>query len=295
MEPRIRIVTGKKTRPTALKLKEKLLNSFNNVKLIRKDINESTFIYNKDTDYLINWGCGQENKYTINPDINDYKRVKISANKLAFFKLMDRLGYGEYIPSYNENLMGMLREYKENDFIVLRESTSGYGGTGITIADTNWHVVYSDRFDVGEDLFSYSLDDLESFFAFKTLYFKAKNEYRFYMLNDGETILRFASAKRLRTDDERPVEPNFFVRNHENGFIFQRHLTDKDIELVHPVIPKVEEITKKIGFNIVAFDVRITDEGDWKILEANTAPGLTGEALDFYSAWLSTSIKKKFS
>jgi len=105
------------------------------------------------------------------------------------------------------------------------------------------------------------------------LYVKKKDEYRVHVFN-GKSIDVQRKARRLDCE-----EPNWRVRNYDNGFIYARD------GLVAPssVTEVAVKAMGKTKLNFGAVDVLFNDKKDRAVvLEVNTAPGLVGTTLTNY-------------
>ena len=91
----------------------------------------------------------------------------------------------------------------------------------------------------------------------------------------GEVFFAQRKARRLDTPDE---EVNWQVRNHENGFIF----ANQNIELPDGVADASVRAVEALGLHFGAVDIAYHQENGFRVLEVNTAPGLSGTTLDKY-------------
>ena len=117
---------------------------------------------------------------------------------------------------------------------------------------------------------------------------KKKSEFRIHVFKrNGEYVVIDRQQKTLRTTHPTTGEPidktkvNFMIRNHRNGFIFQRN----DIKVPADVEVQALKAMKVTGLDFGAVDVIWNEhEGRAYVLEINTAPGLEGTTLDNYIA-----------
>lgn len=285
----IRINRTRKTSPTARNLAASLTTTVPNTKRLK--LENSTW-RGTPTDLLINWGSTQlhtTNAFVLNPPT----AIANSVNKLTTFGYLReaRVSVPRVIPtSTSYEVISAIAEevYHENvDTLLLRTTATGHGGEGI-------HVLTSIRTLLldGDDL--EDLDDYYSLFEnyltndpywsdvirrtkFVSTYFKARDEFRVHVFLNS---VIHTQRKGLRTDDQRPENPNFFVRNHENGFVFQIN----DITIPPHVLEASVRAVDALGLHFGAVDVRYNQEHNtYCILEVNSAPALTGTTLEKYT------------
>jgi len=215
---------------------------------------------------VINWGASDmPEEFTKGIRVlNPPQLISLCSNKKEFFTKFKGAPY--LIPSTTsrEEALEWLQEGKT---LVCRTKLTGHSGEGIVIFTPN-------------DLLK---DEIVPKAPLYTQYKKKKHEFRLHVIN-GEII--DTQRKILRTDDDRPEEPDFHVRTHKNGFIFARNdasLDDK--EMMSAVEEATLECFSDTSLDFGAIDVIYNSkEKKAYILEINTAPGLTGTTLDNYAA-----------
>lgn len=297
----IRINRIRKTSPTATALSESLKEVVPNTK---KLLIEGSAWRGKTNDLLINWGSSEP----INVNARVFNSPEAVGNAVSKTKTFDILNSSRVrIPNYHkftgdkDALAWFLAEtaYNENfsGTFFFRTSDSGYGGSGIhimtDIMDAATEFVGLDEEDMDEDeWYEYFNDFVHNTTGewrriidntkFVTEYFKATDEYRIHVMC-GKVI--FAQRKGLRTDDQRPENPNFMIRNHENGFIFQIH----DITIPQDVAQQSIQAVQELGLDFGAVDIRYNpNQRKACVLEINTAPALTGSTLEKYTEVLAS-------
>lgn len=221
---------------------------------IRRIKHEGSRFRGRSDKVVINWGSSslpdEAEKCFI---VNDPYRVGLVANKLSFF-----LNYGGRdsgcVPSTVDQ--DVVADWiDERHTVVARHKLSGHSGEGIEL------------------ITSHPIPNAPLY----TLYVPKKDEYRVHVVRteDGPKVF---DIQRKARDLDNP-NPNWKVRNHENGFVYARN------DLVVPTC--VEETSLKVfeatGLDFGAVDI-IYNERDNRayVLEVNTAPGLTGTTLDKY-------------
>jgi len=141
--------------------------------------------------------------------------------------------------------------------IVCRTVLSGHSGAGIVIAYTRAELVEAPLY---------------------TRYLKKKDEYRIHVGNTDEGPVLISvqkKARKLECDN-----PNWQVRNHQNGFIYKR----EDVTPPACVIQAAYQAFDASGLDFGAVDVIYNDKKDRAyVLEINTAPGLEGQTVVDYA------------
>jgi glutathione synthase/RimK-type ligase-like ATP-grasp enzyme len=205
---------------------------------------------------IINWGshtypdkmnrCGWINKPYL---------VAQAANKLSFFKLVR----GPHIPPWTEDKDEAALWSRDGCAVVCRTLLNSHSGKGIVIAATEEQLVDAPLY---------------------VKYIKKKDEFRVHIFR-GKVFDVQRKARRIEHE-----HPDWQVRNHANGFIYQRN----DVELPAGVERAALEVFERTGLDFGAFDI-IYNAHEEKpyVLEVNTAPGLTGTTLENY-----TKIFKEF-
>jgi len=290
----IRIYRSRATTPTARNLSNRLSEYTEaNVKLLK--INNSSWT-GKEKDLVINWGSSKP--YTTNAVLlNKPEAVKNSIYKLRTFDLLEEQGL--YIPSVvttedKDALVSFLvkeTHLEGTKVFLLRSTETGHSGEGIHVLDNledlfnEWktstdqnHLIMHNPVDLTA-FYKYLVDHYTPFAdtKFVSAYFKGRDEYRIHVML-GKVI--FMQRKGLRTDDDRPEEPNFIVRNHDNGFIFQNN----DITVPELVQEAAIRAIEALGMDFGAVDIKYNPNNNhYCILEINSAPGLTGTTLEVYT------------
>lgn len=232
------------------------------VKRIKRD--GGTFRGNQ-TIKVINWGSTNvpANVQTCTI-INQPDAIRQASNKLAFFRavrdLRLRVNDKDFpiIPWYTDNRDMAVQELRDNGGeIVCRTVVSGSGGEGIVIARSEEQVVQAPLY---------------------TRYIPKNAEYRIHLMRtrDHYTIIDMQEKAR-RHDHE---NPNWQVRNHENGFIYKR----QDINVPDCVKEVAKLVMPATDLDFGAVDVIYNAKRNRAyVLEVNTAPGLEGQTVQSYA------------
>lgn len=222
---------------------------------------------------VLNWGSSDLSSLrgidTVRQIINPPEAVAIASSKI---KTLEALA-GSYCIEYTTDRAVAVEWFGSGRIVVGRLLDRGNSGEGIVIAKP-WE-------ELPEDFNRCSL---------YTKYFKANREYRLHCGKHSDGVYKCFDIQRkgLRTDEARPDVPDFLVRNHDGGFTFVR----EDLQL-HDDGDKLKAVcslaVKTLGLDFGAVDVRVNDRGEIKVIEVNTAPGLTGTTLENYVEYLTNN------
>jgi glutathione synthase/RimK-type ligase-like ATP-grasp enzyme len=214
--------------------------------------NNSKYVPNREH-LLINWGSTSlPIKLRVPRVLNLPALVRRVSNKLIFF---ETFGNEEEVnlPPHTTDQQIATEWSRDGYAIVCRTVLNGHGGAGIVLANTEQDLVDAPLY---------------------TQYVKKKDEYRVHVFRGNAIDVQRKARVRGRE------HVNWQIRNHENGFIYQRH----DIDPPDSVIEQALTIMRYTGLDFGAVDVVWNNkEEDAYILEVNTAPGLTGTTLDIYT------------
>lgn len=181
--------------------------------------------------------------------------VEQASNKLSFFQLLEGQ---EYTPPFWTSM----EDIPDDQFpIVCRTVLNGHSGSGIFIANTRSELVPAPLY---------------------VKYIKKKDEYRVHIgtYNDGSGNVEFVTIatqqKKRKLEHE---NPNWQIRNCDNGFIYARDNVDPPLS----VIDCAMDSFRNLHLDFAALDVIWNEkQGKAYVLEANTAPGLEGQTLQDY-------------
>lgn len=291
----IRIKRTRTTGVTARNLRDSLEAEGNNVKLLRP---EGSSWRGTNKSLLVNWGCSSPINSGVNAIVfNKPNKISNASDKIKSFELFEQnsVSYPWYVTTEDNDFISVLaariNQYP-NTPLMFRTTSTGYGGAGIYVLDdiitsvcTYKGIDIITTRDIHDYLTYLKNEDPEwstiiNNTKFVTEYFKAKDEFRVHVIC-GSVV--FCQRKALRTDDDRPEEPNFYIRNHSNGFIFQQN----NIEVPEMVKQESIKAVNALGLDFGAVDIRFKrsrSQGDsCKVLEVNTAPSLTGNTLKAYT------------
>lgn len=203
---------------------------------------------------IINWGNSAlyrnftyEQEFFNHPDA-----VAKAVNKLETFKALEgRVG----IPKWTEDDAVAFNWRLHGGNAVARHSLTGHSGEGIEIVkDHNPHTFPKA--------------------PLYTEYIKKKEEYRVHVFR-GKVIFKQRKARKLDVPKE---NVNWQVRNLDGGFIF----ANKNVELPAVALQSAVAAVDCLGLDFGAVDIILGNDGNYYVLEVNTACGLQGSTLDAY-------------
>lgn len=206
---------------------------------------------------VINWGNSTPNDQVRECQVvNSPENVRVAANKKTFFELAE----GKInIPEFTTDLDKVAEWVVAGSTVVVREKLTGNSGEGIVLID--------------------SIEDWENYDKRRgklfVKYILKKDEYRIHVVGD-----RVVMTQRKAIDKNYDGEPNFKVRNHDNGFIFVKN-EDKPIPdtVLDQAIRAVEICSLDFGAVDVIYNAYRKEA---TVLEINTAPGLENTSVDTY-------------
>lgn len=205
-------------------------------------------------DIIINWGNTNplhECEFNGNGEV-----LRSCSNKLEFFRRLDGTGL---TPTFYTRR----GDIPDDAFpIVCRTVLAGHSGDGIVIADNREQLV-----------------DAPLYVQYK----KKQSEFRIHvgLHPDSEIETIIGSVRKVRREGVEPTD--WRVRNHANGFVFQRNGIEEAQGYRESVEAARQTFLAIEGLTFGAVDV-IYNERERRayVLEINTAPGLEGTTVDDY-------------
>lgn len=199
----------------------------------------------RDSDVVFNWGCC-EPYVDLPPTVyNNPDKVQIVTNKLSFFKNSDSNRF-KVVPWTEDR--GLAQSYPT---CISRTLLRANSGRGIQITTQGQEPPLAPLY---------------------TRYIKKKAEFRVHVAF-GEVI----DVQRKIRDPEKEVI-DWKIRNHSNGFIFARESGEPTEQSLSYSLAAIEHY----GLDYGAVDIIETNTVGSKILEINTAPGITNTTLERY-------------
>jgi hypothetical protein len=211
---------------------------------------------------IVNWGRNEyPSRWSGVPVLNKPENVRNATDKRRFFQIMGENGLSHNIPRWTDSRTEA-REFFESyglDTVYCRTLTRGSQGRGVVVATSEEEIVPAPLYTEG---------------------IKVDREVRVHVFK--ERVIDFAQKKKMSSEsrEERGIseEPDEYVRNHGNGWIFAR----SGVEIPDSVKVCALQSVSTLGLDFGAVDVVINQQGVPKLLEVNTAPGLEGTTLESY-------------
>ena len=200
---------------------------------------------------IINWGSSNMPFVQVGTQVlNDPEIVSVISNKLKFFNEFE---YTDVLPQHTVDKK-IAKNWAQNGRVVCRTLLNASGGRGITIAENPDEVIDAKLY---------------------VKYFPKKDEYRIHFFDDEIIDMQ----RKARVKDVPDENVDWQVRNLEGGFIYAR----ENIEVPDVCIDVATTIAEASGLDFGAIDVVYSQgKNEARVLEINTAPGLTGTTLDKY-------------
>lgn len=211
---------------------------------------------------FVGWGA-KSFDFTPNTNaiINHPQNTKLLSCKKRFFNAIPEETRG-FIPAFTSDPQVAISWDSD---IVVRATTTGSGGAGITVVEAGNVVPQAPLF---------------------TRYQKKTHEYRLHILG-GE--IKEIQRKVFVKSDEKPEPDDWRIRNHTFGFIFQT-----EAECPAAVSEAALAVFKCFqGLDFAALDVIYHKPSNVAlVLEGNTAPGLEGPRVAIYGDYLINKYKE---
>lgn len=206
---------------------------------------------------VVNWGSSSAlpfNTAQLGKLFNKPEAISRMANKLSAFQYLS-----EYcrMPAWTTSKEEAHTLRTNHGAVMARKILTGHSGDGI---------VYC-----GEE------EDIPNAPLY-TAYVKKKHEYRVHMFKDTPSIFVQRKARNTAIAD-----PNWKIRNLAGGFAYASDPTN--VGSIPPdVLTQARAAFERSGLDFGAVDVIYNDhEQKAYVLEINTAPGIMGRTLEFYT------------
>lgn len=204
----------------------------------------------REQDRVINWGASRiidaPEQWGCGVWINQVSAIGKASNKLTAFQCLKNADVS--IPKFATSA----EDLSWDGNVVVRHKLTGHSGEGIEI------------YDHGQELPEAPL---------YVEYIPKKHEYRVHIIKE-----KIIAVQRKARDKSNP-NPNWQVRNHDNGFVFVR----QNVNPPEDVLEVSRRAIAALGLDFGAVDV-IWNNKQQKayVLEVNTAPGLEGQTIEDY-------------
>lgn len=228
-------------------------------------------------DFCVVWGDSSKARIFDGESYDNHPKILLNKNvsntiinKLDFFTFLKSYKvWHQYIPNFVHDklvLPSLFQAMKGKEKIVVcRTKLSASGGEGIVLIDEST--------PEGE------IPNCKLYVE----YIKKQDEFRVHVFqtpeNYSHNILVQKKLRRRARLEEGTV--NYKVRNLENGWIYEK--LDE-----HPIPPTfiqfLTDVTQQLRITFAAYDIIYNAAKDkYYILEANTAPGISHDTVDFYA------------
>lgn len=226
--------------------------------------------------FIINWGLSDipwlqeyasrwwiHNPYNNLKVLNHPQHVAISISKTKTFQLLRHAGIP--IPAFTTSKQEASDWFNESsDHIVFcRTLENSCQGKGIVIARSKEELVDAPLY---------------------TLRVPKKWEYRVHVVSDK--AIHFQQKKRLSLEklNERGIPMgDGLIRSYNAGYIFSTNLYHSiNGEVGQSLQSLAIQAVKALGLDFGAVDLMVTNSGNVRVLEVNTAPGIEGETVEKY-------------
>jgi len=208
---------------------------------------------NKIDDLVINWGNSKVPNWMSDSIkwLNKPSAVGNASNKLKALQILSENNI--LVPLFKDNPISAGDIYGK---VVVRHKLDGHSGEGIEIFNT------SDNLPVA---------------PLYTRFIPARAEYRVHVF-DGN-VIDMSKKVRLNPDEEEFVsEEHRMVKSHQNGWTFARGGIKFNTELGRIAIKSIQAL----GLDFGAVDIIRGEDGEYYVLECNTACGMADSTENSY-------------
>jgi hypothetical protein len=206
---------------------------------------------------LINWGCSVPYS-SYGKVLNTPPAVASASNKLTCFRILT----DAHIPTLEFTVSKeVAKKWLPSASVIAHTDLHGHSGSGLQHIEKG----------------ATELPDAKVY----TRYFAKKSECRVHVIR-GVTFVEHMYLEKKRISPDRYAEfgltesPTTYIRTYENGWIFARDVIE-DNEAIKLAYRTVETLR----LDYAAVDI-MKKGMTYVVGEVNTAPGLEGQALDFY-------------
>jgi len=183
--------------------------------------------------------------------------VDNASNKLSFFDMMTHRGVRT--PPWTVNLEQAEEWLDQGHRVMARTQLRGHSGEGIIVC-------HPDENDI-------------PLAPLYTRYVKSRQEWRVHVFQEDVLF----TQRKVRNPEVGPDEADWWVRSHQNGFMFQRNNETEPDGLRDIAIQSVQAC----GLDFGAVDILWNEREDLLyVLEVNTAPNLEGTSVLEYASKL---------
>lgn len=142
-----------------------------------------------------------------------------------------------------------------------------------------------------------NLEQLKTFLNNKNIhnyifeaFFDGVREYRFHVTEDGV----FLTWRKLRRNDT-PDNQRWFFNNSNCNWVSEKHELYNRPKTYDLIAKECVKALNAVGLNIGGCDVRVNKNGEFKIIEINSACSLAEQTAEAYKSALITILKNKIN
>lgn len=198
----------------------------------------------KKTDFIVGWGAGHSPGWLSAAKsegakyINTPAQISRSVNKIDSFSAFRQ--HGVNTPPWTLSEAEAVSWSKDGKWVCCRQSVEGMDGSGLILAKKPREMVYASLF---------------------TQFVPNQSEYRVYVF-DGKVIDTLSK----HPDDD---ATNMHIRTESNHYIYAR-----ENNLSKKAHTQAIKATEALGLTFSGVDMVLGDDGEFYVLETNTAPGI---------------------
>ena len=224
--------------------------------------------------HLINWGiAGSEGigRLSINGTtpriLNPPQAINRASDKLEAFRAFNRAAVPT--PNYATELSIAQGWIREGHKVYCRQQLRGHSGQGIVVARTQGQLVRAPLYTKGIEI---------------------HHEFRAHVFN-GVVI---DGVRKAFNSDVPPEERNRDIMNHAAGTIFVRSGAAYESFRMNQRAQQIcIDAVGALGLDFGAVDIVTDQQGNYFVLEVNTAPGLVGTTLEVYTNAISNYLNNQ--
>lgn len=210
---------------------------------------------------IINWGnsqapaWGQRGGLAVARWLNPLAAVAVASDKLRTAQAFQSAGIPH--PEWTTDRAQALQFFGRNGRgrVVCRTLLRASEGRGITVAETPEQIVPAPLY---------------------VKLFPKQDEFRVHVFN-GEVIDEV--QKRLRTGERDRPNRSRYIRSHAEGWVFAR----ENVHLPQQARGIACSAVASLGLTFGAVDLAVNKDGEIKVFEVNTAPGIEGTTVSKYA------------
>ena len=203
---------------------------------------------------VINWGSSKELPQYEGHIFNKPRNVRNAIDKRAYFRALEYEGVPTVKHTTRRHVAQMWLDRGMS--VCVRKLIKSHSGRGMSVCNPG--------------------DYLEAAPLY-TMYQYQDEEYRVHVVQNRTTINKKQRRKAVLEEDA-----NYQIRTHANGFLFSRKPVGEAIE--GPLVETAQAVRRALGLDFCAVDVVYNKAQDrYYPIEANTAPGVVGSLVEWYS------------